>query len=246
MSQPIPHLRLRRLAPIWPGRQLRFDIEIIGHAGYSLKPFNANIVPHYRTTVALLTIRVISERLATATPREVSAPGASEAAVAMVLVPQQAVEVLLIKRAARVGDPWSGQMALPGGRRAPTDVDLVETAMRETLEETGIVLTRDALIGQLDDLHPRSSVLPKIVVRPYVFRLGARPVVRTNHEVSLHLWTPLDTLAGQAGRTEVEVGGSLLAVDAYVLGPHVVWGMTHRIIMPFLNLVNTGHGGVSS
>ncbi len=185
-----------------------------------------------------LTLWNISERLAAHPPREVSAPGAREAAVAVILVPDDTVELLLIRRADRAGDPWSGQMALPGGRREATDSDLVETAMRETWEEMGIELTREALVGQLDDLHPRSSVLPRIVVRPYVFQLESRPSVRTNDEVSLYLWTSLDSLANQAGRAVVEAGNSTLSVDAYLLGPHVVWGMTHRIIMPFLDLVN--------
>jgi 8-oxo-dGTP pyrophosphatase MutT (NUDIX family) len=156
----------------------------------------------------------------------------------VVLAPEDTVELLLIKRAERSGDPWSGQMALPGGRRDATDGDLVETAIRETWEETGIALPREALVGQLDDLHPRSSVLPRIVVRPYVFQLESRPSVQTNHEVSLYLWTSLDTLAERAGRAVVEVGDSTLSVEAYLIGPHVVWGMTHRIIMPFFDLVN--------
>ena len=81
-------------------------------------------------------------------------------------------------------------------------------------------------------------MLPTIVVRPFVFQLESRPSVQANHEVSLYLWTSLNTLPAQAGRAVVEVGDSTLSVDAFLLGPHVVWGMTHRIIMPFLNLVN--------
>src|SRR6478752_6570976 len=70
------------------------------------------------------------------------------AAVAAVLVPSPDA-VLLIRRAERAGDPWSGHMALPGGRREPEDADLVETARRETFEEVGLQLARSDLLGGL-------------------------------------------------------------------------------------------------
>src|SRR4051812_9489869 len=47
-------------------------------------------------------------------------------------------EVLMIKRADAEGDPWSGHIALPGGRMEPGDRDLSDTAVRETREETGV------------------------------------------------------------------------------------------------------------
>ena len=92
------------------------------------------------------------------------------AAVAVVLAPEPE-SVLLIRRAERAGDPWSGHMALPGGRRrSRPDHDLVATAIRETAEEVGLALGPEQLIGALDDVVPRTPVLPPIAVRPFVFR----------------------------------------------------------------------------
>ena len=70
--------------------------------------------------------------------------GTVDAAVALILraLPDD-LELLLIKRARDPRDPWSGHMALPGGRRDAADPDLASTAVRETLEETGVELTRD-------------------------------------------------------------------------------------------------------
>ena len=96
------------------------------------------------------------------------------AAVAVVLVPSPDA-VLLIRRAERSGDPWSGHMALPGGRREDIDLDLIATAVRETWEEVGLTLTHADLLGSLDDVVPRTPVLPPIAVRPYVFSLPERP-----------------------------------------------------------------------
>ncbi len=171
-------------------------------------------------------------------PRRVHEPGAREAAVAMILVPTDAagLELLLIERVKRAGDPWSGQMALPGGRRDDVDATLLETVSRETREETGVELPPDSLLGELDDLFPNISVLPKIVVRPFVFGLETRPTVAASDEVATHVWASLETLRECRRTEEVVVGESRRTVDAFVLGERVVWGITYRIVAPFLDI----------
>src|SRR5262245_66172530 len=85
-------------------------------------------------------------------------------------------------------------MALPGGRRAATDSDLTDTAIREALEAVGIPLEREQLAGRLVDGIPRTPTLPPIAVRPFVFLLSARPPLTVNPEVSATAWIPLDHL----------------------------------------------------
>ena len=41
-------------------------------------------------------------------------------------------EILLMRRAQREGDRWSGQIGLPGGHAEDFDEDLVATARRES------------------------------------------------------------------------------------------------------------------
>jgi 8-oxo-dGTP pyrophosphatase MutT (NUDIX family) len=146
-------------------------------------------------------------------------------------------DLLLIKRASKHSDPWSGQMGLPGGRRDKNDTSLLETARRETREETGIDLPLDTLLGELDELAPTTPVLPPVIVRPYVFGLPHRPSTRPSSEVAAIIWTPLSTLEATEQDSEVDVRGTALTVRAYHVGPHVVWGMTHRILKPFIELV---------
>ncbi len=182
----------------------------------------------------------ITEFLARHRPRRIVEPDAIQAAVAVVLATHASgdPELLLIKRAEHEGDPWSGQMALPGGRREALDADLLQTARRETLEETGIDLSGHPLLGELDDLHPRSKVLPPIVVRPFVFGVADRPGVRVSDEVTLHLWVRLSELRASSRRSQVVIRGVALDVASYVLGPHVVWGMTERILKPIIELAD--------
>lgn len=178
--------------------------------------------------------------LALRTPDRAGKPTGSAAAVALVLSPAgEDSELLVIKRAVRAGDPWSGQMALPGGRRDDSDGSLLETARRETLEETGVSLRAKQCLGVLDDLRPFTPTLPPVTVRPFVFGLsGVRPEVTLNVEATKHMWIPLRTLRASQGRTPVTVRGRHLDVDAFLVGTDVIWGMTHRIIMPLLDLVN--------
>ena len=106
-----------------------------------------------------------------------------KAAVAVLLVPDP-LSVLLIRRSEREGDPWSGHVALPGGRAELEDVDLAATAIRETAEEVGVLLDRTQLLGALDDVAPRSSVPRIFTVRPFVFGLASQPSLQLSSEVA--------------------------------------------------------------
>jgi 8-oxo-dGTP pyrophosphatase MutT (NUDIX family) len=157
------------------------------------------------------------------------------ASVAIVLVPGPDV-ILLIRRAERIGDPWSGHMALPGGRRAAGDPDLLTTAVRETREEVGIELRQDHLAGRLDDVVPRTPVLPPIAVRPFVFMLEAQPRLILNAEVASASWVTLDHFMRPDSHHPVrlDIAGQSRQVQAYQLDDGIVWGMTERILTSLL------------
>ncbi|MGD2134562.1 MAG: CoA pyrophosphatase [Gemmatimonadales bacterium] len=184
-----------------------------------------------------VTFASLRATLARRTPDRADLTNRIEAAVAIVLAPgaRDRLDVLFIRRAEVDGDPWSGQMAFPGGRREAQDRDLRETAMRETEEETAIVLTATQLLGELDDLASTNPALPPIVVRPFVFGLPTRPALTPSHEVAGYLWTPLEELPSSAREAEVAVRGERVKRPCFMVGTHVVWGMTHRILNQFID-----------
>ena len=123
-------------------------------------------------------------------------------------------------------------MALPGGRRQPGDEGLLATAMRETEEEVGLNLDRAYLAGRLDDVVPRTPVLPPIAVRPFVFTVPARPALTLSNEVATARWVTVEHLLRPHTHHPVrlDVAGQSRVVPAYELEDAIVWGMTERIL----------------
>jgi len=189
----------------------------------------------------VLTFDAVRRALRGYVPQTAETPEARPAAVALLLIERAGgLEALFIKRAVRTGDPWSGQISLPGGRREPADADLLATAMRETREEVGVDLTRVERLGQLNDMNPRTPTLPPIYVRPFVFALATLPVLTTaDEEVQRAFWVPLARFAEPGVRRDftLTVAGVERTFPAYALGDDVIWGMTERIITPFIELI---------
>jgi len=182
----------------------------------------------------------IAKYLAGRAPKIVDDPALSRAAVALAVVPDPDA-VLLIRRAERAGDPWSGQMGLPGGRSGRGDEDLLQTAIRETREEVGIALSPHEMTGMLDDLAPRSPHLPPLMVRPFVFMLAQRPAVTPNVEVADHLWVEWESLIHPDSYRpfSIRLGDAIREFPAYHVSPVPVWGMTERILAPLVDHLST-------
>jgi 8-oxo-dGTP pyrophosphatase MutT (NUDIX family) len=152
-------------------------------------------------------------------------------------------EALFIHRAERAGDTWSGQIAFPGGRREPSDPHLRATAIRETREEVGVELTDAEPLGVLDDMYPRTPVLPPVVVRPFVFGLVDRPPppLTLSDEVQDAFWLSLRALTapGVLRDVTIRVRDQERIFPAYVLENRTIWGMTERILANLLSLAKS-------
>jgi 8-oxo-dGTP pyrophosphatase MutT (NUDIX family) len=139
------------------------------------------------------------------------------------------VQVLLVRRAVRAGDPWSGHVGLPGGRPSPADADPLDTARRETIEEVGFdPLTAGRLLGALPVLHTRTL---RIRVAAYVAHVpeAVEPVL--SDELAAAWWTSLQRLRPDMVRVpELPDPVEALLDDGGVPEPHVVWGITFRLL----------------
>lgn len=146
---------------------------------------------------------------------------------------------LLILRTRIEGDPWAGHVALPGGKREAADRSLVDTARRETREETGLVVRREDVLGRLADLHPRGAHLPDLAIRPFVARWRGTGELALNHEVEQAFWVPLGVLSDPRRRSELVLDrprGRRRFPTIEVDG-HTVWGLTHAILQDFFSVL---------
>lgn len=144
-------------------------------------------------------------------------------------------EVLLLRRAEHPRDPWSGHVAFPGGRSDPEDADTLATALRETREESGLDLARDARhLGSLDDVPAIARGRHTgLIISPHVFELHTAATLALNAgEISDHRWAPVGPMLGGQQRSSFPYNheGNLLHLPAYDVDGWVVWGLTFQML----------------
>ncbi|MBW1878724.1 MAG: CoA pyrophosphatase [Deltaproteobacteria bacterium] len=167
-------------------------------------------------------------------PQRLTYDGADLAAVAAIITPD--LDLILIRRAAHLGDPWSGQVSFPGGRMEPDDESPLDTAIRETKEELGVSLSKTMLLGELDVL-PTLTPLPKLLVHPFVFATDQRPEGTPNGEVASVHSIGLDVLLRGDGRGTMTIPwrGQPLVLPRVDFDDIRLWGMTLRMVDDLLD-----------
>ncbi len=154
-----------------------------------------------------------------------------KAAVAVVLRELNELEILLVKRKERPQDPWSGQVALPGGLRKKSE-SFLQTAIRETKEETGISLSSKEVIGSLEPTCPKND--PEMEVVPFVFFLSKDVQFKPGYEIEFCKWISLQRLMSNRVKIELSDGRR---VPACTFEDLIVWGMTYRILLDLLEFL---------
>ena len=170
-------------------------------------------------------------------------PRSGRAAVAiMVREGQEATELLMIRRATREGDPWSGHMGFPGGRRDPEDRSNFSCALRETEEELGVDLSRwGAPLGELSDVNTGwRKDRPEMLVTPFIFSVSELPELTPNDEVDDVVWVPLHFLMDEGNREplEWEWKGQKMETDSYLYDCYRIWGLSLMMIDEMMGLLS--------
>ena len=165
----------------------------------------------------------------------------SRAAVAMVLrFVEKQPELLLMRRAERVGDRWSGQISLPGGREEPGDESLLATAIRETREEVGLDLeAHGSLLGQLDRIQARArGELLSMAIAPFVFAQTQETKILVGEEAVEAFWFPLArAAAGEFDSTILKhYDGVAHELDCWHFEGRIIWGLTFEMLRRLLTV----------
>jgi len=159
----------------------------------------------------------------------------TRASVAVILRKNQAhgLEILLIKRAERSGDPWSGDMAFPGGKMDRTDQNIYQTALRELHEEIGLEAANLKQIGRLSDQVTKThSGFRPMIISPFIFELNKQTDFELNHEVAEVIWVPLTHFSNLTNRKHMvwNVKGFKIKLPCYWFNNKRVWGLTLRML----------------
>ena len=169
--------------------------------------------------------------------------GVNKAAVVVLYtIGRDAPEILFVVRKVSENDKWSGHVAFPGGKWEPIDRDLIDTARRELLEETGINLDIDVeVVTLLRETSP--SNMPELKVIPFLARVSSKPSIKLSEELSAYFWASVKELE-RVQALIVLPDSSRKSVLAFRKDEWIIWGMTARILEDAL-LKITGYGNSS-
>ncbi len=163
----------------------------------------------------------------------------TEAAVAIVHA-RASDSVLLMRRTERESDSWSGHWSCPGGRREPSDVDLLQTALRELEEECGVTLPRSALVSEMPPRYARRRAGAYVLVTPFVIasetELGVIPDAQ---EAAEAVWLPLSILRDPQRHRLMPVQGlpPEMRFPAVEMEGTPLWGFTYRLLTDWIGAV---------
>jgi 8-oxo-dGTP pyrophosphatase MutT (NUDIX family) len=178
---------------------------------------------------------------------EMNAPEQAAPVAAAVLIPviARAEPTLLFTQRTAHLTRHSGQISFPGGRREPADLSAVETALRETREETGI----DSGLVSIAGFLPRYVTGTGFDISPVVGVLAPDFVLMPDpREVAEIFEVKLSFFLDPANVQQVsrDLGGRLRRVYVFEPEGRTIWGITAALIFDFAGRLNAGHAKESA
>ena len=179
--------------------------------------------------------KVLRDLLLNSPQTLVGGSGQNLACVAVILrVTDGETVCCFIRRAHNPKDPWSGQIAFPGGKKDFADQDDMQTAQRETTEEIGLSIGRQDFLGYLPDIQARNREgVQNFFIRPLVFFYeGDIGQIQLNKkEVDEVFWIDLAFLQNPNSKVDFRLPGRSEIFPAIrLLTGDILWGLTHSIV----------------
>lgn len=163
-------------------------------------------------------------------------PRTGSAAVAIIQCNTPQERYLLLRRATNPLDPWSGHFSFPGGRKEEEDKDLLATCIRETQEETGLLLDRSQLKKSLSLQPAGRNFSSPLWVQPFIFRINKPPALKLEEkEIQSSCWLDAAAFRDISLHQHIEmIPGKTF--PAYSLEDYYLWGFTYRLMCLILDL----------
>jgi 8-oxo-dGTP pyrophosphatase MutT (NUDIX family) len=175
----------------------------------------------------MLPLDILGERCAE--PAHAPLEEARCAAVALIFAHgADGLELCFVKRKEYPGDPWSGQMALPGGKRNPGDISAHQVAIREVQEEVGLNLDDSQLLGMMTSMDA-GGARGRLPVFPVLYQLdGPGPKLTIGEELAEGHWISVRHLWDRDNWSSLDWNGNNFAGIAH--GERIIWGFTLGIL----------------
>ena len=126
----------------------------------------------------------------------------------------------------------AGEVSFPGGKLDSNDLDLLETALRETSEEIGLEITREQVIGQLEPVITLNS---SFLILPFVSIVDVIPSLTANAEVETIFHIPLESFLSTAARDPDPSHNIIQEMFTFEYQNQTVWGASARILKQIQN-----------
>ena len=152
--------------------------------------------------------------------------GKTKLASVLILIFEESSNILMIKKPITMNQ-HGGEIAFPGGKISDEDIDLLDTAIRETKEETGISVARNQIIGQL---KPVTTLNSGFTILPFVCILKKMNDLTPNSEVEEFLEIPLISLLQTLSNDKDPEHNSMQEMYTFTFHDHVIWGASARML----------------
>ena len=144
----------------------------------------------------------------------------------LIIIFAESPKILMIKKPITMNH-HGGEIAFPGGKISDEDNDLLDTALRETKEETGITVEREKIIGQLE---PVTTLNSGFTILPFVCILDKIENLMPNSEVDEFLEIPLITFLETLANDSEPEHNSIQEMYTFTFEDHLIWGASARML----------------
>ena len=149
----------------------------------------------------------------------------------LIIIFAESPKILMIKKPITMNH-HGGEIAFPGGKISDEDNDLLDTALRETKEETGITVEREKIIGQLE---PVTTLNSGFTILPFVCILDKIEDLTPNSEVDEFLEIPLITFLETLANDSDPEHNSIQEMYTFTFEDHLIWGASARMLKQITN-----------
>ena len=159
--------------------------------------------------------------------------GKNKLASVLIIIYGDKPEILMTKKPITLTQ-HGGEISFPGGKMSELDNDLLDTALRETKEETGLKISRDDVVGQLKQVITLNS---GFTIVPFICILDGIGQLVPNSEVESFLHIPLlaflDTLENDLDPKH----NSIQEMYTYTFEKNLIWGAAARMLKQITDIL---------